>query len=102
MSAVSSVTVEATINTLNGVIVIGTLLGNGTTDAGGDTLVESDFGVRHFDHVQLGPVPVIDVHAVYHPSTHKVQWFLEDAGGIQIETLDNDANTTPFMVYGTV
>ncbi len=102
MSAVSSVTVEATINTLNGVIVIGTLLGNGTTDAGGDTLAESDFGVRHFDHVQLGPVPVIDVHAVYHPSTHKVQWFLEDAGGIQIETLDNDANTTPFMVYGTV
>ena len=102
MSAVTSVTVTETINVPNGVIVIGTLLGNGSTDAGGDTLVESDFGVRHFDHVQLGPVPVIDVHAIYHPTTHKVQWFLEDAGGIQIETLDNDANTTPFVVFGKV
>ena len=43
---------------------------------------------------------MIDVHAVWLDATKKIQYFLEDAGGIQIETLDNDANITPFIVYG--
>ena len=102
MSVPSSITLKDTINVLNGVIVVGTLLGAATSDAGGDTIAASDFGLRSLDHLQLGPIPVIDVHAAHIISTGKIQYFLEDAGGIQIETLDNDANVTPFIAYGTV
>lgn len=100
MSVPISINIIATIPTLNGVLVVGTLLGAASGSAGGDTVDAADFGLSSIDHVQLGPVPVIDVHAVYHPTSYKIQYFLEDSGGIQIETLDNDDNTTPFIVYG--
>ena len=53
MSVPSSVTIADTIDTLNGVIVIGTLLGAASTDAGGDTIAASNFGLTSFSHLQL-------------------------------------------------
>ena len=101
--AAATVAVTSTVNALNGVIVFGTITGNASGASGGDTVTAAGFGLRSIESLVLGPVPVIDVEARWFPSTLKVNWYLEDAAGVQAEVAgDSSGSVVDFIAFGTV
>ena len=101
--AAATVSVTATANVLNGVIVFGTITGHASGASGGDTVTASDFGLRAIESLTLGPVPIIDVSARWFPATNKVNWYLEDAAGVEAEVAgDSSASVADFVAFGKV